>query len=223
VERAPSISEHRRSVIDALKQRGEASVDDLAADLSMTPAGVRQHLATLGQEGLVTSRPVARPDGGRGRRHRLYALTARSEPLFPKAYDELANDLLRHASAEDATLVERIFVRRRDQRVVDARSRVDPLPDLAHQVTELARILDEDGYLAEAEALDDGRFRITEHNCAILAVASRHPSACRSEIEFLQTVLPTAQVERVSHIVSGAHQCAYLVTPDHWAGGTPGG
>jgi DeoR family transcriptional regulator, suf operon transcriptional repressor len=213
VERAPSISDRRRSVIDALKRRGEAGVDELAQDLDMTTAGARQHLDTLAQEGLVTSHDEPRPDGGRGRRRVVYGLTARSEPLFPKAYDELANDLLRHASAEDGTLVERIFVRRRDQRITNARARLAHRPDLAAKVAELARILDEDGYLAEAEALDDGRYRITEHNCAILAVASHHPAACRSEIQFLQAVLPEATVERVSHIVAGAHQCAYLVTP----------
>ncbi len=44
-------------------------------------------------------------------------------------------------------------------------------------------------------------------------MASHHPDACRTEIEFLRAVLPEATVERVSHIVAGAHQCAYLVTP----------
>ncbi len=44
-------------------------------------------------------------------------------------------------------------------------------------------------------------------------MARHHPDACRSEIEFLQTVLPDTTVERVSHIMAGAHQCAYLVTP----------
>jgi DeoR family transcriptional regulator, suf operon transcriptional repressor len=214
VEQAPSISDSRRSVIDAIKHRGEADVDELAEDLGMTPAGVRQHLTTLAQEGLVTSHEVARAAGGRGRRRRRYTLSPRSEPLFPKAYDELANDLLRHALEEDGTLVERIFVRRRDGRIANARARLATKATLEAKVAELAAILDEDGYLAEWDALDRGRFRITEHNCAILAVASHHPDACRSEIEFLAAVLPEATVERVSHIVAGAHQCAYLVTPN---------
>jgi DeoR family transcriptional regulator, suf operon transcriptional repressor len=213
MQRTPSISDSRRGVIDALKQRGEADVDELADDLTMTVAGVRQHLATLADEGLVESREAPRSQGERGRAKRLYTLTARSEPLFPKAYDELANDLLRHAADEDGTLVERIFVRRRDSRIDNARARLAPKRSLRAKVAELTRILDEDGYLAEYEVLDHGRFRIIEHNCAILAVATRHPSACRSEIEFLQAVLPDTTVERVSHIVAGAHQCAYVVTP----------
>ena len=91
----------------------------------MTPAGVRQHLATLSDEGLVTSHEVPRPEGERGRPRQRYALSARSEPLFPKAYDELANELLRHAADEDGTLIERIFVRRRDGRIDNARRRLD--------------------------------------------------------------------------------------------------
>ena len=68
MEQAPSISDSRRSVLDALKQRGEAGADELATDLGLTVAGVRQHLGTLIDEGLVTSHEVPRPGGGRGRR-----------------------------------------------------------------------------------------------------------------------------------------------------------
>ena len=96
-----------------------------------------------------------------------------------------------------------------------------PLRFLAHkldlddrQVAELARILDQDGYLADFEALPDGSFRVTEHNCAVLDVAERYGQACSSEIAFLRDVLPEARVERVSHMIAGAHSCSYVVTPE---------
>ena len=79
--------------------------------------------------------------------------------------------------------------------------------------SELTRILDEDGYLAECVEMDDGTWRIVEHNCAILGVAARYGQACQSELEFIRTVLPGARVDRVSHIVAGQRQCAYAVTP----------
>ena len=80
-------------------------------------------------------------------------------------------------------------------------------------MAELARILDEDGYLAAWEALPDGSFRIVEHNCAVLDVAERYGQACSSEIAFLRQALPEATVERVSHMIAGAHSCAYLIVP----------
>ncbi len=58
-----------------------------------------------------------------------------------------------------------------------------------------------------------GGYRIVEHNCAILAVAHRYGQACTSEIDFIRTVLPGTTVERVSHIIEGAHHCAYEVRP----------
>ena len=54
-------------------------------------------------------------------------------------------------------------------------------------------------------------FRIVEHNCAIWAVAQRYGQACTSEIDFIRTVLPDADVERVQHMVAGAPHCAYEV------------
>ena len=44
-------------------------------------------------------------------------------------------------------------------------------------------------------------------------VASRYGQACSSEIEFIQTVLEPARVERVSHMIEGAKRCAYRITP----------
>src|SRR5690606_29073250 len=213
VQRAPTVSPGRRGVLDVLKREGAPTAEAVAERLGISVAGVRQHLAALVEEDLVMAREAPRGAGERGRPRLVYELTARTEPLFPKAYDELANELLRHVAAEGDGLVGRVFERRRDARIEAARARLAPLGPLADRVTELARILDEDGYLAEAQALDDGRFLIVEHNCAILVVAQGHPDACRSEIDFLQAVLPDATVERITHIVAGAHQCGYQVTP----------
>ena len=213
MQRAPTVSPGRRGVLDALKRDGEATVDELAERLGITVAGARQHLSALVDEGLVVAGEAPRAAGERGRPRLVYALTARTEPLFPKAYDELANELLRHVAAEGDGLVAKVFERRRDGRIAAALRRLDGMTALEDRVAELTRILDEDGYLAEWQAREDGSFLIVEHNCAILVVAQGHPDACRSEIEFLQAALPDATVERITHIVAGAHQCGYLVCP----------
>jgi predicted ArsR family transcriptional regulator len=84
---------------------------------------------------------------------------------------------------------------------------------LEDQVDELTAILDEDGYLADVERLEDGGWRITEHNCAILSVAQGFRQACSSELSFIRDALPGAAVERVAHLMDGAHVCAYEVRP----------
>ncbi|MBT5139255.1 MAG: helix-turn-helix domain-containing protein, partial [Acidimicrobiaceae bacterium] len=41
------LSPTQRQVVVALKRRGEASAEELAEALGITPSGVRQHLAAL--------------------------------------------------------------------------------------------------------------------------------------------------------------------------------
>src|SRR5207244_8614604 len=101
--------------------------------------------------------------------------------------------------------------RRREHRIVNAQARRARKKGLGARVEELARILDEDGYLATAEKLSPGVWCISEHNCAIWAVAQRYGQACTSEIEFIRAVLPEASVERILHMVAGAPRCAYEI------------
>ncbi|HUP86477.1 MAG TPA: metalloregulator ArsR/SmtB family transcription factor [Acidimicrobiales bacterium] len=206
-----SLPTTRRAILVSLKKRGEARAEDLAGDLRITASAVRQHLTGLVTNGFVGHREVK---GGPGRPKHLYSLTPAAEALFPKRYSDLTNEVLAIVEDEDPVLLDRVFERRRDARVTHAVPRLAAAgPDLADRVAELASILDEDGYLAQWERMDDATFRITEHNCAVLGVAQRYGQACSSEIEFLRAVLPDATVERTHHILAGAHRCGYTITP----------
>jgi DeoR family suf operon transcriptional repressor len=200
----------RRALLIALRKRGEADAETLASELDITASAVRQHLQGLAAADLVVHRESA--DGGPGRPRHLYRLGAAAEALFPRAYGELTVELLDYIGDEDPQLVARAFERRRRARVERVQERLAGL-DFAARVAEVARVLDEDGYLAEVERAPDGCFRILEHNCAILAVAQRYGHACGSEIAFLREVLPDADVTRVSHILTGATACTYEVRP----------
>ena len=199
----------RRALLETLKREGEARADELAQKLGITVSAVRQHLAALQADGLVLHREVR---AGPGRPHHDYRLSERGDELFPRRYASIVTDLLVEAEAEDPALVERMFERRRLRRVERAKVRLAG-KTLAERVAELTRVLDEDGYLAEFAPQDDGSFRVVEHNCAILAVATRYGAACGTELEFIREVLPDARVERVAHLLAGGHVCAYEVSP----------
>jgi DeoR family suf operon transcriptional repressor len=200
-DREPSdLPARRRAVLYALRRRGQATVEDLAEQLAMTQSGARQHLNALIEDGLVETNEHDPDEPRRGRRTIFYAPTRAADALFPKAYAELANELLSE-----------IFDRRGMHRIASANTRLGRLGALGEKVTELARILDEDGYFATAEQISSGVFRLVEHNCAIWAVAERYGHACSSEIEFIRAVLPDAEVTRVEHMVAGARRCAYEI------------
>jgi DeoR family suf operon transcriptional repressor len=203
----------RRELLVNLRKRGEARAEELAEMLGVTVGAVRQHLQGLAAADLVEHREE-RP--GPGRPRHVYRLAPAAEALFPRAYGELTVELLDYIGDEDPELIARAFERRRRARVARTLERLDGL-SFDERVAEVARVLDEDGYLADAEPLPaDGPdrpagWRIREHNCAILAVAQRYGHACGAEIAFLREVLPDAEVTRVSHILTGAHACAYEV------------
>jgi DeoR family suf operon transcriptional repressor len=198
----------RRALVNAIKRAGEARADDLAAELGITASAIRQHLQALERDGLVEHHEVR---VGPGRPKFVFRLTATADALFPRAYGELTEELLGYVAEDEPGAVERAFERRRVRRVADARARLAARPDLDARVRELARILDEDGYLAEAISDPEGGWRIVEHNCAILTVALRYGVACGTELAFLREVLPETEIERVSHMVQGAHHCAYTI------------
>ena len=197
------LSVSAREVVLALKKRGEARASEIAEALGITPSGVRQHLSALRADGLVAYRTI---HAGPGRPKFAYFLTEPAEALFPKTYHELTNEFLEHLEEEDPELLVRLFERRRQRRVEATRKRLAG-KTFDEKVAVLARILDEDGYLADFESRPDGTYLIREHNCAILGVAVRYGLACSSELEFLREAFPDAEIDRVAHKVAGAYMC----------------
>ena len=196
-------------MLDLLKKRGEQGADQLASSTGLTISAVRQQLQALQRDGLVGYRQSR---SGPGRPRHLYHLTPAAEGLYPRAYAELTNELLDYVGDAQPELVDEIFRRRRQRRIENARSRLAG-KDFEGKVQELTAILDGDGYLAEAVAEPDGSFLIVEHNCAILGIALRYGQACGTELEFIRTMLPEANVERITHMVQGASNCSYRINP----------
>lgn len=207
---APPLTPARRAVLYAVRVLGDPGVEAVADELEMTVSGARQHLAALVEAGLLVADEQPR-EGRRGRPAVTYHVAAPADPLFPTAYGALTNELLGYLDEDDDHLVDALFARRRRHRIDRARIRLAPLDTLADRVAELARILDEDGYLATAVPDGDGTLRLVEHNCAIVDVARRYGQACASEIDFIRAVLPDARVTRVRHLLDGARHCAYEI------------
>lgn len=205
----------RRAILLALKRHGAMHSHEVAAELGVSPTAARQQLARLEDDGLVAHR---RDPDGPGRPSHLFDLTRSAEVLFPKRYGDLTAELLGYLGGPDSKEVADLFDQRRQHRLDQARARLKGLA-LDGQVTELTRILDEDGYLADVEQLEGGGWRIVEHNCAILSVATGFRQACSSELAFIKEALPAATVERVAHRMEGGHICAYEVHPSRRAKG----
>ena len=208
---APPLPAGRRVVLYGVRRLDDATVEEVAELLEMTVSGARQHLNALAEQGLVETAEQPRSPGERGRPRLTYRVTDLADALFPKAYGALTNELLGYLDDEDASVVDRIFARRRDERIRRGAERLEQKGTLGAKVREVAQILDEDGYLATAERTGTGAYRVVEHNCAIAAVARRYRQACTSEIDFLRAVLPGTTITRTKHMVAGDQHCAYEI------------
>src|SRR6185503_12082177 len=83
----------RQQIIEFLKEKGQATVEELAATVNLTPMAVRHHLNVLQAESLISATTIRRQSGP-GRPSQVYQLTQAADALFPEDYYGLTDYLL---------------------------------------------------------------------------------------------------------------------------------
>src|SRR2546429_183738 len=81
------------------------------------------------------------------------------------------------------------LLRQRAQEVLDTNRNRVPDGSLKEKVSELVKIRDEGGYMAELGHAGRNVVEMLEHNCPIMAVAETYPEACRVERGVFQNLL----------------------------------
>lgn len=203
------MQETRQQILDFLRQRGEGSVRDLGAHLTLTPTGVRQHLAVLEREGFVASRELR---GHVGRPALTDHVTAAAEALYPKAYGELASALMESARA---ALPDEEY-----ERVVAGAAETLAAPYLpvlaglppAERAEAACDLLRAQQVVVTCEPDGGGVFVLVERTCPFRDAASRHTSVCVMH-EALIGRLAGMTATLVSTMVGGADRCVYHLLP----------
>lgn len=217
MEPSPNASARDR-VLFLLKTRGPQTAAQLARPLGVTPMAVRQHLASLAAEGLVTSADERRKVG---RPARVWSLTAAASARFPDTHADLTVDLLKAVRAtfgEDG--LERLVTERGRQQRAAARSRMPgPGAPVEARVAALAAIRGDEGYLAEWSREADGSWLLLENHCPVCAAATACQGFCRDELAMFRDLLgDDVAVERTEHLLAGARRCAYRIEQRRPAG-----
>jgi len=196
----------RWQILEILKRKNKATLDDLAKELGLVPVTVRAHLSVLQREDLVAAEEVR---GKVGRPFYVYYLTEEAERLFPKQYHSLASLILESLEASDGEAkLDHLFQRISDTMVESHKDKATG-KSLEAKVAEAVRILNQEGAMAEWEKTEDG-FAVWEHNCPWFLVAQRHPKVCSIDRLFLSKFLG-AEVEATHRIVDGHPRCGYHV------------
>lgn len=195
----------RPAILDLLKVRGPLNAPALADLLDVNPTAVRQQLAVLQREGLVSvsveRRTVGRPT-------HIFALTEKAEALFPQAYGPFALSLLKQLARMDGReKVIRLFARRTRELVGEYRKRLAGLTT-EQKMRELAKIREEEGYMANSNGQT-----LAEHHCPIATIAQEFPEVCQYEKRLFESALGM-KLTRSEHIASGGRACIYQPETD---------
>ena len=199
-------------ILMLLKTRGPQTAQTLAEVLHLTSMAARRQLEGAQEKGLVDWEDTP---GMVGRRVRRGRLTELGHARFPDRHAALTLDLIGQVRAlfgEEA--IDRMIDAREAASEAAYRSAIDPAAPLIQRAAALAVMREAEGYMAEAQAQDDGSVLLVENHCPICAAARACQNFCRSELDVFRRVLgPGAQVERVEHQLAGARRCAYRIVP----------
>ena len=181
-----------------------ATVEDLAKQRDLTDNAVRAHLSTLERDGLVRQSGLRR---GPRKPHFTYTLTPEADSLFPKAYDELLNQLIavlknRLEPAEIEDLLREVG------RAIAAGAPAKPDASLESRVQTALKVLAAIGGAAEVEREGD-KFVICSSGCPLAAAVAIHPEVCRLAETLIAEVVKAPVTEHCNR--EGRPQCRFEI------------
>ena len=196
----------RWDILQQLRERGQASVQELSKALGMSPVSIHYHLNVLQRERLVETQSVRRSVG---RPHNVYSLLDSARELFPQSYHRLADRLLgalksRWSEREISELFAHIAHEIAAEHALALEGK-----SLDRKLDVLIELMGEEGFLARAEKVG-GQLRLTQYGCPYYYVAERHPEVCELGLNLISAAL-LVPVERQGCVLNGDDVCTFLV------------
>lgn len=194
-------------------KRGTATAGSMAHYLDVTPQAIRRHLKTLETSELIEHQSSQE---GIGRPNHLYQISRKGREHFPDQYDQFALSLLNTvADTLGPEQVSKLLKHQWQSKAKEYREELGEAP-LLERMQILVKLRQAEGYMAEChpaegQETEGAAFVITEYNCAIAHIAESYPTVCGHELAMFAVALPDCSVERTHWLVSGEHQCGYLV------------
>ena len=203
----------RQRIMNAIREQGSMSVEQLAQALELSSAGIRRHLDILQRDHLVYFRQGSKKPG---RPEYIYVLTEAGHEAGFRDYPQLLTLLLNNIRGLSSTdLVEKdgsevlnlLMDRVSDQ--INA-THLGPLgPSTESRLSKLESALTAQGFAPRIDCTD-GHAEIHLCNCPFRAAALGEESVCQSDQQLISSIMGV-EPERRTCIRDGADQCTYLV------------
>ena len=159
----------REGILDILRRRDSASVDELSRELGLAGATVRRHLDVLMRDGYVSASQVR---GGMGRPRYAFSLTEAGADLFPHHYVRLTRRLIDEIVAlepadttgrQGAELADLIFEKMSERLAREYAPRIEGRT-VEERVRGAAKLLAAEGLDFEI-VVDEGGIRLLGRGC----------------------------------------------------------
>lgn len=165
----------RGRIVAELRRRRSATAHELADAFGVSANAIRQHLAGLSREGVVSEKPIRR---GPTKPTFEYALTAEADALFPQRYDKLLNAVLREVREQHGDDGVRDVFAGIAQRMVVRHAPMLAMGSAKARVEGLAEVLRQQGVEVTVEQPDAATIVLSEHNCPYALNVSEHREVC---------------------------------------------
>jgi len=200
----------RELLSQLLKNKSGLTVDELSGLLGITRNAIRQHLAALENDGLITH-GASRPSGGRP--EQLYVLSDVGKELFPRHYswfaqllvesikqDSGADGLRERMSAMGAAVGQQL------------RQQYFGLENEQQRIEKLSEVMGQLGYNTRSVKVADGNSTIEADNCIFHNLAVKNPEVC----DFDLTLMSTFTDRKIDHqecMARGGNVCRFNFAP----------
>lgn len=205
------MQETRRNILEILRQRQQATVDDIVADLKqrrdhITSVTVRHHLTRLQEEGLV-SMPQMRRRTSPGRPQHLYTLTQQGTASFPNNYQGLASRLLEQIHLRLPAHTVNVIL---DGVAIDMAVEAQ-IPDgtLEERLDSVVSYMNAHGYDARHFPAENG-YILQTNNCPYHEIEENRGALCQMDMRLIAGMLGVVP-RLVSRISEGGDACRYFI------------
>lgn len=205
------MQETRQHILEILREIGEATVDDIVAELrkrrgDITAVTVRHHLTRLQEDELITT-PQLRHRATPGRPQHLYTLTEKARQFFPNNYQTLAEKLLDQIRVqlppESANVIFEGVIHHMTQE-----ADVSAIP-FKERLVQVIDYLNKHGYNASWEETPEG-YILRTRNCPYHSLALENHLLCGMDMRLISALLGVVP-RLMSRVSDGDNNCAYLI------------
>ncbi len=204
----PGLGASQRTLLELLKRKGESTLAEVETGMEVARETVRGHLESLTARHLIERAGVRRR--GPGRPQVVYRLSAQGEALFPRREGEMLAELARYLLESDRPeALEQFFTARTDVKRARLAPRLEGL-GAGERLTEIARSLSTEGYLAEAVLEGEEPIRLRLCHCPLRELVAVTHLPCRAEMKLAEELLGR-RLARLQFMPDGDSACTYAV------------